>query len=679
MIIYSQPGAYPMARRMAIAEDQISGLMGTQSSAVYLELVDLDFSPSAVSFVDQRLDAGLLGGYVQWTEPVNDSEVVQYNVYLADDAYGTGRMVVGSVGAGNSSLAIDSTDLQLYSYVLVYTESSMGEQDVPAAGAISDTSASVSSVAFVDNDADALEIAGSVTWTAPADISQVTGYRVYLCEGSLCSTRAQLGSHVATGTHQVSFSQVSVTHAQTHIAVYAKSVLAEQSTPETLVLVDVQISAGNISFLDVDIDAGQVAGNMTWDAPQDSQVSGYALYLGTGTNKTTKLADLTAPEYEVPLDTDTENSTHLLVCLVSNGEEQSSCDSFLFNDLAEQVSQVAFQGQDLDLNELGGLITWSPAAYVVYTQEYLVYLAEDAWGASRAQVESAVPVGTNQLQLSADTARGNYTHFLVYAKTSWQEQTTPSSLAFQDAVAVASNVAFTDGDLDLGQIGLGPSTRLPEFPGKNQDTSQLSGYYVYLAEDATGTGRSLLGQAAAAASSLEVPDSPGLSGRGGRTALGSFTHVLVYTASTLAEASTPKAVSITDEYVQLGLTSFEDLDLDEGQLGGYLAFEANASSQVTRYNVYGASDALGSDRTAQFNSVEVGATEIYVPIDAYIGTRQYLVLYAQSSYAEQQVPTAFAISDVALTVQNVSLDDYDLDADEVGGTLFFRGPEDTSK
>lgn len=32
-----------------------------------------------------------------------------------------------------------------------------------------------------------------------------------------------------------------------------------------------------------------------------------------------------------------------------------------------------------------------------------------------------LPQGTNQLQLSADTPRLNYTHFLVYAKTLWQD------------------------------------------------------------------------------------------------------------------------------------------------------------------------------------------------------------------------------------------------------------------
>ncbi|CAK9114855.1 unnamed protein product [Durusdinium trenchii] len=349
----------------------------------------------------------------------------------------------------------------------------------------------VSNVGFVDNDVDALEIAGSVTWTPPSDTSQVTGYRTYLCSGSLCSTRAQLGSHV-------SFSTVTIAQSQTHIGVYAKlqtqSSLEEQSTPATIVLVDEQISA---------------------------------------VSKFIKLADLSGvsnTEYDIPLDTETNGSTHLLVCLVSAGVEQSSCDPYLFYDVTESVSDVAFTGQDLDLNELGGIITWSPPAWVVYTQRYLVYLAEDAVGTARSQVETAVPVGTNELQLSANTPRLNFTHFLVYTETSWQEQSTPASLAFQDAVAVATNVVFADSDLDRYEIG-GVVTWTPP-----TDTSQLQGYYVYLAEDATGTGRSLVGQANSASSQLTVPDG---------TALGSFSYLLVYTASALAEASTPKAVAFT--------------------------------------------------------------------------------------------------------------------------------------
>ena len=40
-------------------------------------------------------------------------------------------------------------------------------------------------------------------------------------------------------------------------------------------------------------------------------------------------------------------------------------------------------------------LSWDPLIqpWQVYTQEYLVYLAEDASGTARSQVESAVPVG----------------------------------------------------------------------------------------------------------------------------------------------------------------------------------------------------------------------------------------------------------------------------------------------
>ncbi|CAE7573555.1 unnamed protein product, partial [Symbiodinium sp. CCMP2456] len=97
---------------------------------------------------------------------------------------------------------------------------------------------------------------------------------------------------------------------------------------------------------------------------------------------------------------------------------------------------------DLDLNELGGTVSWTPP--LVYTQQYVVYLAEDSSGTARSQVESPVAVGqppgqwcrTNELLVPADTPRLNFTHFAVYTQTAFQEQTTPGSLAFDDAVAV---------------------------------------------------------------------------------------------------------------------------------------------------------------------------------------------------------------------------------------------------
>eukprot|EP00435_Cladocopium_sp_Y103_P033836 s1121_g8.t1 len=112
---------------------------------------------------------------------------------------------------------------------------------------------------------------------------------------------------------------------------------------------------------------------------------------------------------------------------------RSSCDPYLFYDVAEGVSNVAFTGQ-----ERRGL-----SGNGVYTQEYLVYLAEDASGTARSQVESAVPVG----------ALPQRPKWVEIEDLGEHEQSSPASLAFQDAVAIASNLAFTDNDLDRDEIG----------------------------------------------------------------------------------------------------------------------------------------------------------------------------------------------------------------------------------
>eukprot|EP00438_Fugacium_kawagutii_P002109 Skav218459 [mRNA] locus=scaffold538:522579:523076:- [translate_table: standard] len=54
-----------------------------------------------------------------------------------------------------------------------------------------------------------------------------------------------------------------------------------------------------------------------------------------------------------------------------------------------------------------------------------------------------------------------------------------------------------------------------------------------------------------------------------------YSYLLVYTISSLAEASTPRAIAFTvslfllpeDEYIEVEVTGFDDLDLDQGQLG----------------------------------------------------------------------------------------------------------------
>ncbi len=73
--------------------------------------------------------------------------------------------------------------------------------------------------------------------------------------------------------------------------VYTTSTLAEQSTPAPAVLTDVISSVSSLAFADLDLDAAELGGAVTWVAAADeSQVTGYDVYLsGTQVNEVCQL------------------------------------------------------------------------------------------------------------------------------------------------------------------------------------------------------------------------------------------------------------------------------------------------------------------------------------------------------------------------------------------------------
>jgi len=66
--------------------------------------------------------------------------------------------------------------------------------------------------------------------------------------------------------------------------------------------------------------------------------------------------------------------THFLVYTASNFSEQSFPSVLLIVDTMASASQVAFVDLDLDGNELGGAVQWSPPLEVSAVQDYVVYL-----------------------------------------------------------------------------------------------------------------------------------------------------------------------------------------------------------------------------------------------------------------------------------------------------------------
>lgn len=76
-----------------------------------------------------------------------------------------------------------------------------------------------------------------------------------------------------------------------------------------------------------------------------------------------------------------------------------------------------------------------------------------------------------------------------------------------------------------------------------------------------------------------------------------YTHLVVYTRSSLAEQTTPTAYDYTDAMVNVSNLTFIDLDLDVKELGGDLTFGwPEDMTHVTEYVSYWSEDAAGRTR-----------------------------------------------------------------------------------
>ena len=274
-----------------------------QTTPNYLELFDAASSVSEVAFVDKDLDELELGGMIGWATPDYTARTTAYNVYLATDAAGADRSVIGgsvSIGTNNAPIMVE-TPLYTYSQIVVYTQSSLTEQTTPVALSISDTAALASAVEFPDFDLDLGDIGGTVNWAAAPDLSEVTQHMVYFatlsescgtgCSASASNTttttttdvaaslsndtrlrvcricvRAFFGSVAANATSitvpvNTPLANYSVDGlAPTHVLVYASSDLVESSTPAAVALYDASADVSNVNFTDKDLDRLELGG-----------------------------------------------------------------------------------------------------------------------------------------------------------------------------------------------------------------------------------------------------------------------------------------------------------------------------------------------------------------------------------------------------------------------------------
>ncbi|CAL1129505.1 unnamed protein product [Cladocopium goreaui] len=691
--------------------------LAEQTTPAYLSIEDESSYARNISFIDDDLDDGEIGGYLLWRIPEDDSEVTHYLVYLSDDEVGRNRSLLGNVTVKTHEFLVPAdTDLSSYRFLTVFARSSLAEQTTPRWVEVVDTVSSVSNIAFIDKDLDWEELGGRVSWSHPPSRSRVEFYELYLASDASGANRLpwHLGS-IPFNVSEVLWPPETPKESFTHFVVYTRSWLAEQTTPVAFAFEDKVSLVTDIDFPDFDLDLEDLGGTLTWLPPNDTtQVTHYMIYLAQAdtsqgcsntsylekqneSNVSVEFSDwcllshlgntsVGAHSLFIPPDTSVPPFSHLAIYTLSSLVEQTTPMALRFFDEVASVSEIRFTDEDLDPIDLGGWIHWTPPLALRRVAWYVVDLAVDAAGPleaqQRSQIESSVAVGTNQLLAPPDTEPLHFTRFVVYTQSSLVEQTTPVGLNFVDKFSPVRNVSFWDYDLDETDLFGDLLWEAPE----DDDVVRLGGscvgrpqYHIYMAENSTGKERSLLGIVPKGVHNFSIA---------AETPLVNYTHFLIYTASALAEQTTPVALLIFDAVASVSEIVFEDRDLDPLEIGGNVSWSAPLlDDRVELYRVYVANTATGVGRYQVGPDVVKPQLEMAIVPETPLPPQPYIVVYTQSALMEQTTPVWLAITESELSfnfakqdnfasVANITFPDFDLDAGDLGGEVSWDAPQD---
>ena len=279
------------------------------------------------AFTDTDNDRGFIGGIVQWMVPVDTSTITKYEVYIAYDDQNTYGAQLWDNILGSPDVPVGSNSLEIYggragrqtvqsgypaNWVVVYKNGGSSIADRVAAIKLYDASSSLpdaitlSDLSFADQDTDAEQIGGTVSWSVPAqtDLGYVQEFEVYLADDAVGTNKESLGS-VQRGTNQLSIADDTASGTKQYLLVYAKNTngLAATATsayftdtggnsPTTTITATVTTSTitttwtGNVdsvysvTYSDTDSSAGSLAGTVSWyPAIDTSGLVGYEVYI----------------------------------------------------------------------------------------------------------------------------------------------------------------------------------------------------------------------------------------------------------------------------------------------------------------------------------------------------------------------------------------------------------------
>jgi hypothetical protein len=532
--------------------------------------------------------------------------------------------------------------------------------------------ASVSSVAFSDDDVDTAEIGGDVTWSAPGNTATVSQYNVYLAQDSSGTGKVAVTLGVAVGTNTASIPEGTSRGSFTHIVVYTANSDGEQATPASVPLVDKQGIVTGLSFDDFDLDLNEIGGTLSWQLSGTGPVNGYRIYLspssdGTGQVLHNTVTSASERNINIPANLQKGTMNYFLVyatSLAGSSTWQSTLPAAVpIFDREARVQNLVFQDLDLDTSEIGGDITWQAPPDTTNLLSYDVYLSTSASAAGRSQVGSAVAVGNNQRIVPENTQLNTFSHVNVYSASSLGQASTPVAISFTDEQASASQLTFVDLDIDVNEMGGTLSWSPPA------SASFVVSYSAYL--DSQSNNNKIGTDSLTDMTRTIAHDTP----------VSSSAVFLVSTRSSSFEQSNPASLSINDVAVTITGLSFNDLDLDANQLGGTFTWTASSNPVVTRYQV-GLGSLSGSQGWQTANlalaTTSLGSTGSYV-IQENTQSKSHLLVYAGTQTTWASHPASLAITDRSSLVRNLNFADQDNSEGEIGGTLSWNVPIDNSQ
>ena len=395
------------------------------------QIADEDSSVSSMSFLGQDLDFYDLGGRLSWEPPNSTERLAAYRIYLAESASGFGRSQVGPTELAPGVLFYDvpaNTQRENFTHFTVFTKSLLVEQTTPAFLAIQDEASRANNVSFVDDDLDEGEIGGNLTWLSAEDDSEVVDYVIYLAEDRYGTNRTLLGN---VSRDELSFAVPDNTQllSFTHLLVFGRSPLEEQTTPSSVVIIETSASVTNVSFTDLDLDAGELGGTVTFLPPTSSErVVSYVAYLATSFGDSASYRSQLGSDIAVGVDSEIAeilpdtalaNFSQVLVYTQSRLAEQTTPSAFALQDNNASVSSVLFSDLDLDLGDIGGPISWLPPLDTSLVTHFEVYFSNSTVGEWREHY-ATLPVGTTVLQIHAEknlkSDEAYISHLLVYTR-----------------------------------------------------------------------------------------------------------------------------------------------------------------------------------------------------------------------------------------------------------------------